>query len=72
MKPEPISTAPKRKRILAWGRHGGCNPPMWATVKWCSTYGEWWSDPTDATEDDPCAWDLTHWLPLPLPPDMEA
>jgi hypothetical protein len=68
---ELIETAPKDRRILAFGRCAGEDEKGWATVKWCGVYSEWWVDPTDATEFEPQPCRLTHWMPLPEDPMKE-
>lgn len=63
-----IETAPKDRRILAYGLIGLESDLGWGTVKWCATYSVWHADPTEATEYGPWNCELTHWAELPEPP----
>ena len=65
---QPIDTAPKDRRILAYGLIGFESKPGISTIKWNSTYSEWNADPNEATEYSPEPCDVTHWVPLPEPP----
>lgn len=66
---EPIETAPKDgTRVLAYGRIGLESSPSIGTVKFNTTYKIWNCDPCEASEYDPEACELTHWMPLPDPP----
>lgn len=64
----PIETAPKDRRILAFGLIAFENVPSWGTVKWHPTYSQWYGDPCEATEYDPELCKLTHWMELPPDP----
>jgi len=70
----PISTAPKDgTRILGYGLVGfETEKKGVATVKWCPTYSEWNCDPNEATEYGYESCELTHWQPLPLPPQVRG
>lgn len=68
-KPQLIETAPKDRRILAYGLIGLESEKGWSTVLWNSTYRCWNQNPTEATEYSPEACELTHWLELPVKPD---
>jgi hypothetical protein len=63
-----IETAPKDRRILAYGKVALEIEFGSATVKWNSTYSVWHCDPNEASEYDPESCKLTHWMPLPEPP----
>jgi hypothetical protein len=65
----PIATAPKDgTRILAFGTLGLDSKVGIGTVKW-DWPGEWHVDPTEASEYSPERCALTHWMPLPEPPE---
>jgi hypothetical protein len=64
-----IESAPKDRRILAYGVLGLESEPGWGTVKWCSTYDAWYLDPTEATEYDPEKCNIWHWQDLPALPE---
>jgi hypothetical protein len=65
----PIETAPKDgTRILAYGVLGFDSTPSIGTVEYNAFYGRWECRPNEASEYDPEACTVTHWLPLPEPP----
>jgi hypothetical protein len=63
-----IETAPKDRRILAYGLLGLESVPGIGTIIWNSTYSVWNCDPTEASEYSPENCKVTHWMPLPDPP----
>jgi len=67
----PIETAPKDCRIIAYGLIGYQTEPGVATVRWCDTHKQWEADPNECSEysPEPCA--VTHWMPLPEPPQSK-
>ncbi len=65
---QPIETAPKDRRILAYGFLGLEPLPGIGTVVWNAIYSCWNCDPTEASEYDPEACKLTHWMELPHSP----
>lgn len=65
-----ISTAPKDRRILAYGIVSPESAPGWGTVKWNATYRVWNLDPTEASEYDPESCDIWHWQDLPDTPEI--
>jgi len=57
----PIESAPRDKTpILVWDRIAGVLTAWWDGVEWCHL---WDSEPIPMPE---C---ITHWLPLPPPPE---
>lgn len=65
----PIETAPKTgERILAFGKLGLEPDNGIGTVNWCRVYSYWQCDPCEASEYSPERCELTHWMPLPEPP----
>jgi len=65
---QPIETAPKDgTRILAFGQLGLESVVGIGTVKW-EWPDEWHCDPSEASEYSPESCKLTHWMPLPEPP----
>lgn len=66
---QPIETAPKDgTRILGYGMVAFETKPSMATVRWADTYDEWNCDPNECSEYSPEKCELTHWMPLPEPP----
>jgi hypothetical protein len=66
---QPIETAPRDgTRILGYGRMALDDGPSVATISWNATYRVWWCDPTEASEYDPGACEVSHWQPVPPPP----
>lgn len=66
---ETMSTAPKDRRILAYGLIGLESETGWGTVKWCPTYEIWVLDPTEASEYSPEECKLWCWRELPEVPE---
>lgn len=67
---QPIETAPKDEtRILAFGLLGLESEKGIGTVKWDKGYHNFVCDPHEASEYGPERCDLTHWMPLPKPPE---
>lgn len=66
---QPIETAPRDgTRILVYGKLGFESEPGIGTVRWDSFHKEWNCDPCEASEYEPEACAVTHWMPLPEPP----
>ena len=66
---QPVETAPRDgTRILAYGLLGLENEKGVGTVKWIEHRKLWWCDPNEASEYDPWECKITHWQPLPEPP----
>lgn len=65
---QSIETAPKDRRILAFGQLGFENEPGIGTVLWNDVRQCFHCDPNEATEYDYEACRLTHWMPLPAAP----
>jgi len=66
-----IETAPKDgTRILGYGVLALESENGIGTVKWESWYHNWVCDPNEATETGPESCVLTHWQPLPEPPNV--
>lgn len=64
----PIETAPTDgTRILAWPC-SHVDGEVVASVEWKNGWG-WFVSPTDAYEFEPLDQRLTHWQPLPEPPE---
>lgn len=63
---QPIGTAPKDQRILAWCVFGGgaearvCKWMPWMLAYGDGEGGQWYAHG--------CGQSVTHWMPLPAPP----
>jgi hypothetical protein len=68
---QPIETAPTGKgvRILGFGTDMGFNDePAIGVVEWNHFRGHWVLAGSEATEYSPEPCVVTHWMPLPEPP----
>jgi hypothetical protein len=70
---QPIETAPKDGKILAWcPQRGVCAPAYWNEDKYAKNPRPYWTHwgermcGTLATRKD----QPTHWMPLPEPPEV--
>ena len=66
----PVSSAPKDgTRILGFGMLAWETAVGAATVRWDTFNHHWICDPNEASEYSPEECSLTHWMPLPEPPN---
>lgn len=64
---QPIETAPKDgTRFLGYGTIGFETEPLIGTVQWDGS--DFVGSPNEATEYSQEKCNLTHWMPLPPPP----
>ena len=66
----PAETAPRDRRILAYGRLGFGDKPEIGTVKWEGEY--FVCDPNEATEYLPEKCKIEAWMELPAAPGFRA
>lgn len=68
---QPIETAPKDgTRVLGYGMMPYEKEPGIGTIAWDLDYKQWQCEPTEASEYLPEKCDVTHWMPLPEPPEV--
>jgi hypothetical protein len=71
----PIETAPRDgSSILAVvaGRHPECGKPYIPAVVWWDHEWGWMEHEWGREDTDPHSWHLTHWMPLPAPPEIDT
>ena len=66
---QPIETAPKDVRILCYARWASAAPEIATMVLLSGDLAV--CDPNEATEYDREVYRVTHWMPLPAPPEAQ-